>query len=322
MIIRRGYSIRRLLGSGIVWTAAAIICIECCCWKYFPSRYFSHEVDRLLYTLQTSSFDADTVVLGDSVGRQLSQYLADSGEKDFIPLATNGALQMAGQYYIFLRYLERNPPPQTVILLKHRPLHGDLDRPATENYVQRCFTRWHEIAGMTLRTGQPGFGLRMLSYRLLATAKYRLHLQKLVPGLETPEVWAEAPLDAEQPETLAQKTAAQIIMNWFFPQKYFSISEYYLIRLLDLCAGKNIRVCYLPCPMPEKQWNRYQYGPAHTLLVSRMKELSQQYPNLVYTTEVKAYPGGWFVDGVHVEKANLPQVAGDYALMMDELMKP
>lgn len=311
----------RLLNSAAFWTLAAVLCIETQCWKHFPSRFFSHEVDRLMYDLANCTYDAETIVLGDSVGRQISRFWADSKQKDFLSLATNGALQMAGQYYIFLRYLERNRPPGAVVLLKHHPLHGDLNRPATENYVQRSFTRWHEIAGMTWLTGSPGFGLRTLSYRL-ATAKYRLHLQKMVPGLQTPEVGGEPPMEAERLEMLTKPTLMKSIVNRFMPEELNSISEYYLLRLLDECLKRNIRFYYMPCPMPEKQWNVYQHGPSYNRLITRMKELSEQYPNLKYTTEIKSYPNDWFADGVHVEKANLPQVSGDYALMMDKLMQP
>lgn len=311
----------RIISSGLFWTFIAVLCIESWCWKSFPSRYFSHEVDHLMYNLQTRIFDADTIVLGDSVGGQISTYISDQGKRDFISLATTGAMQMAGQYYILLRYLERNKSPKAVILLKHNPLRGDLNRPATENYVQRSFTRWHEIAEMTWQTGSPSFGLRTLSYNL-ATAKYRLHLHKLIPGLETPEVGGDPQMAIARLKMLNKTTMIKSIMNWFMPQELNSISEYYLLRLLDECQRKNIRFYYMPCPMPDKKWTEYRHGLSYKRLVLRIKELSFLYPNLIYTTEIKTYPEDWFVDGVHVEESRLPQVAEDYTRIMDDLMLP
>ncbi|MGD9873493.1 MAG: hypothetical protein AB7T27_04400 [Kiritimatiellia bacterium] len=298
----------------------AVFGIETWCRETFPSRYPSHDVDRLLYDLDTHTYNADTVVLGDSVGRQISKHLARQRKEGFLPLATNGFMEMAGQYYIFLRYLERNRPPASVVLLMHRPLHGDLSQPATENYVQRSFTRWHEIAGLTLSTGSPGFGLRTLSYRL-AAAKYRLHLQKLVPGLPEPRVTVTPQTAEMREDRLSKKNPLMQLLSRVVRRDPASISERYFLSLLDECRRRHIRVYYLPCPVTERQWIRYEHGPAQTQLVPRMMELSRQYSNLVYTTEIRTYPGDWFADGLHIRRSRLAQVAGDYALMMDGMMR-
>jgi len=308
----------KLLSSGLFWSAVVCLGIEARCLKTLPSRFFSHEVDMLLYDLQTRNYDAETLVLGDSVARQIALYLAAEGEADFLQLTTNGALQMAGQYYILQRYLERNRAPENVILLKHRPLHGNLNRPATENYVQRCFTRWHEIAEMTRYTGSPAFGLRALSYRM-ATAKYRLHLQELVP-------WLPAHAVVDDPERLNEpadgENPMRLPVRMLSPGQRISVSERYFLKMIDLCSRNNIRLGYLPCPMPDEQWKDYQTGPAHARLVARLGEISQAYPGLRYITEIKTYPADWFIDGVHVRKARLPRVAADYAQMMNEMMQP
>ena len=310
----------RLLASGVAWTAVAVFCIESWCWKTLPSKYFSHEVDILLYDLQTRTYDADTIVLGDSVGRQLSRYLAGQKKCDFIPLATNGAVEMAGQYYILIRYLERNRPPSAVILLKHHVLHGDMKRVTTENYLQRCFTRWYEMLSMTWQSQSPSFGLRMLSYRL-AAAKYRLHLQKLIPGLPPPETGGNARQVEERLEVLEKTPPLQQLMKRLFPSDLNSISEYYFIRLLSLCQQRNIRIYYVPCPMTNSTWTRYKCGVAYARLVRRLQELSEDFPVLTYTTEIKDYPNGWFEDGIHISAEKLPVVADDYSRLMTELMR-
>lgn len=306
------------LTSGLLWTAAAGLCIEARCRKTLPGLFFSHDVDRLLYDLQTSTYDAGTIVLGDSVGRQITLYLTNEGGRDFLPLTTNGALQMAGQYYILKRYLERNRAPEHVFLLKHRPLRGNLNRPATENYVQRCFTRWNEIAEMTWKTGSLSFGLRSLSYRL-APAKYRLHLQALVPGL--PELLLAGAAE-EQTDAPDREWPLQKILSRFAPEKSMSVSEYYFLKMIDLCSRADIRLGYLPCPMDEKQWAKYQTRPAHVQQVALLKEISREYPGLKYQTVIKTYPASWFIDGVHLKKKRMPQVAADYGQMMDEMMQP
>lgn len=310
-----------LLRSGVIWTAAAVFCIETWCWKALPPKFFSHEVDELLWDLQTKTYDTDTVVLGDSVGRQISRYLAERQNQKFAPLATNGAVEMAGQYFVLMRYLERNPAPSAIILLKHHVLHGDMKRVTTENYLQRCFTRWPEILSMTWQTRSPSFGLRMLSYRL-ASAKYRLHLQQFVPGLTPPETGGNTRQVEERLEALEKTAPLQKLVKWIFPSELNSISEYYFIRLLQFCQQRNIRLYYLPCPMTQRTWNRYKDGVAHARLIRRLRELSETYPVLRYTAEIRDYPNGWFEDAVHISNEKLPEVAGDYSRMISDLMHP
>lgn len=71
----------------------------------FAKRYSHHEVDTVLREIAAKTYDADYLLIGDSVGRQLlDQY---SEDPQFAFLATNSAIETTGQLFITRRYLEK-----------------------------------------------------------------------------------------------------------------------------------------------------------------------------------------------------------------------
>ena len=142
------------LRCGALWAALVIAAVEGLQAHRLPQRYLSHEVEFLLREMPHWGSGADRVILGDSVGLQLALGIEAQHRGEFTPLASNQTIEMAGQYFLLRRYLEARPAPRAVFLLMDDPLNGDLNSPYVENYIQRCFLRWSEIASLTVQ-GRP-----------------------------------------------------------------------------------------------------------------------------------------------------------------------
>ena len=282
--------------------------------RFLAPRVFSHELDELLWDLQGEPFDKPVVVLGDSVGRQISLELREHAGMDFAPLATSAAVEMAGNLFIFRRYLERNRPPERVVLFMRNPLDGDLKKVWTENYVQRGFTRWGEIGSLAWQTRNPAFGLRMLSYRL-ASAKYRLQLQRAVPGLNVKDSLAGMPREEliERKKELKKLTLRERLVDWILPRSTSTISEHYFLTLLEECGRRNIPVHFQPTPMRKSKIDTPEEVARRSALFARMRELAARHPLFTFTDEVAAYPDGCFVDGIHIQARDLPRISAAYA---------
>ncbi|MCI5211276.1 MAG: hypothetical protein D3910_21390 [Candidatus Electrothrix sp. ATG2] len=94
----------------------AVIVIGCCEYavsKKFGGVFWSHEVDFVVQHLKVMPYNAEYVLIGDSVGLQLSQQY--QGNPRFAVLATNQAIETTGQYFLIRRFLEKNPSPKAVI---------------------------------------------------------------------------------------------------------------------------------------------------------------------------------------------------------------
>ncbi|MGD9873491.1 MAG: hypothetical protein AB7T27_04390 [Kiritimatiellia bacterium] len=302
------------MASAVFWLFIGIICIESAAFKYLAPRFFSHEMDELLWKLEHDSYDKSVVMLGDSVGRQISLAMRSMGDTSFAPLATSAAVETAGQYFVFLRYLEHNRNPDQVILFMRNPLDGDLKKVCTENYVQRCFTRWHELASLTWQTRNPAFGLRMLTYRL-ASAKYRLHLQRAVPSLAVKDPFAGIPADQlqERKKELKKKSAWERLAGLALPRSTETVSEYYFLKLLDECKRRDIPLYFQPTPMRASKMDTPEETARRGALMERMRELAVEYPGFAFSETVSAYPDEYFIDGIHIQKKNLPEICDDYA---------
>lgn len=309
--------ISSIFRSAVTWLILCAACIEGLAHAYLAPRVFSHEMDELLWKLAHDSYDKPAVMLGDSVGRQISLALRSGGDTGFAPLATSAAVETAGQYFVFLRYLENNRAPDQVILLMRNPLDGDLKKVCTENYVQRGFTRWHEIASLTWQTRNPAFGLRMLTYRL-ASAKYRLQLQRAIPFLAVKDPFEGIPEDQllERKKSLKKLSLRQRLVNLLLPRSTETIAEHYFLKLLDECRERNIPLHFQPTPMRESKINSPEETLRREALFSRMQELAADYPLFSFSGSVKAYPDRYFIDGIHIQQAKLPQVCGEYAALL------
>ncbi len=310
-------------GSGVFWLLVCAVSVETAARSCLSPRFFSHEMDELLWKLEHESCDKPVVMLGDSVGRQISLAMRGRGDTYFAPLATSAAVETAGQYFVFLRYLEHNRKPDRVILFMRNPLDGDLRKVCTENYVQRCFTRWREIGSLTWQARDPAFGLRMLSYRL-ASAKYRLHLQRTIPFLPVKDSFEGIPEDQllERKKSLRKQSLKQRLISLLLPRSTETISEYYFLKLLDECRRRSIPLYFQPTPMRESKISTPEETLRRKALFSRMGELAPDYPLFSYSDVVKSYPDRYFVDGIHIQQSKLSQVSEEYADLMDQIHAP
>ena len=308
----------RIFGSALIWTVLAVALIEWRAARTLPGRFFSHEVDQLLYDLNQGRIPADdTVFLGDSVGRQIANGILRQHPGAFVPLACNAAIEIPGQYYLLQRYLENHPAPRRLILMMGYPLAGELQGNFTENYVQRDFLRWREIAGLTRARRSPRFGLVMTAYKLCPAFRFRLSLQKAVPFLETPDPYfgwfdlAAAPAAQEKPVAhgLLDLIARGLEKHRGGP----GIAENYFQKLAMLMEERHIDWVYFPLPVPESAASLIAPDGDYDRQVRRVRKQSRCFPHLQVVEPFSVHPDGWFRDGAHLNDEQLPEVAKEYA---------
>ena len=104
-------------------------------------------MDWTLKRIRTTRFDAPVVVLGDSVAHGVFLDWHDRPDT-MAMLACSAATETAGQYFLLQRYLKANRPPGAVVCSDGMPFFGNLENRLMENYIQRCFTHWSEIADL------------------------------------------------------------------------------------------------------------------------------------------------------------------------------
>ena len=308
----------RIFGSALIWTVLAVALIEWRAARTLPGRFSSHEVDQLLYDLDQGRIPADdTVFLGDSVGRQIANGILRQHPGAFVPLACNAAIEIPGQYYLLQRYLENHPAPRRLILMMGHPLAGELQGDYTENYVQRVFLRWREIAGLTRARRSLRFGLVMAAYKLSPAFRFRLRLQKAVPFLETPDPYfgwldlSAAPAAPEKPEAFS---LLELIARGL--EKYRGgpgISKRYFQQLAQLLEARGVDWVYLPLPVPESAARMIAPDGDYDRQVRRVREQSLRFSRLQVVGPFSVHPDGWFYDGAHLTEEQLPVVAKEYA---------
>ena len=307
----------RILGSALVWTVLAAALVEAWAGRALPARFYNHEVDQLLDLLDRGSgSDADMVFLGDSVGRQVSRALALAEPDFFLPLASNGGIETAGQYFVLRRYLARHPAPKRVVLMMLNPVEGLLDGKYTENYFQRGFLHGDEIAAVApLRRSLP-FTLTMVGYRLSPVFRYRIGLQAVVPWLETPSPWSGQFAAAEivgQPPEIPKHGLLDLGGKWL---KRFrrgpQISAVFFDRLAALMEARGIEWLFLPPPLPASSAGGGPTGVFGRQL-AQVVACQDRYPALRVHAAFQIYPDDWFADEIHLKAERLPAVARDYA---------
>ncbi len=297
--------------SALLWAVIAVAAIEHWAGTVLPGAYFSHEVDHLLYDLNRKDMAAPTLFLGDSVAHQLCRSLDRETIGPYATLAANSALETAGQYYLLERFLDRNPAPDRVVLIMVNPTFGNLAQGYTENYIQRCFLRWHEIVQMTRMKGDPRFGLVMLGYKLSPSFRYRLHLQNEVPFLRAPNIYAGGDQGMNLP---APNRFDAISALWGLVVKppSLSVSSRYLERLARKCADEKIVLYYYPTPTTETEYRKSQDSALYRALTDRLRELAGEFPGFHALDVHRVYPDSQaHEDGVHFLPDALPAIRRD-----------
>jgi hypothetical protein len=314
----------RLFGSALIWTVLAIALIEWRAGRVLPARYPSHGVDQMLYDLDHGRIPSgDTVCLGDSVGLQVARALLRQTPESFVSLASNGGIEMSGQYHVFRRYLAGHPAPKRVILMMLNPIHGQLRGRFTENYVQRGFLHWREIAELTRARRSLSFGLVMVAYKLSPVFCHRLRLQGTIPLLETPLPWSGnfkvADISWKHSDDDAEYGLIDLAARRLEPRRGEpTISEVYFRRFADLLESKGIAWLYLSPPVKMSSDNTAPDG-IFGYQMRRIAAWKPRYPALHIHEHYETYPDEWFSDDIHVKPEYLAPIAADYAKILDAL---
>jgi hypothetical protein len=247
-----------------IWSSAALLTViiiaivEITLSQSLPSRIFSHEVDRVLYDIDRTKYNADFVLLGDSIGKQI----IDSALSDYkngrtcASLGANQAIEMTGQYFLVERYLRNNSKPKAVIFVGCNQLGGNLEQVYTENFFQRCFLRFNEIAELTLHKGSQ-FSFIMMIYKIFPSYRYRLKIQEKLLGYSNANVHTGI-LNAKKSYG-KPGNEARVVANikYKLSDKYPSaISDIYFNKLVDMLKRKSIKFYYLNAPISESRYKQ------------------------------------------------------------------
>jgi hypothetical protein len=318
--VRRRLHYARWSRSGLLWTALAVACIEFVLSRMLPGYYFRHEVDELLHDVRTKTFSAPNVSLGNSVGRQLDRGINRLEPGFLTPLASNGALETTGQYLLFRRYLDRNPMPENLILWLDNPFAGNLHLIYTENYIQRCFLEWREIALICWWKGSPTFAANMLAYKLLPSYRYRMEIQAELDFLDAKRVHLDIQNTAFMTTGLFKPESA--FVKWWQRRLHGDRSLSYVAfeRLLKLCQANGVRVYYIPTPLREEEAQGRGPRQGRERQIEMLEELRARYSALRYLPEAREYPDDWFPDKAHFAPRLVPRVSREYLNLLKEWM--
>lgn len=276
-----------------------IFCTEYFVNLKFEEKLLSHEVDWTLYSLKKTKYNADYLLLGDSVGLQLAK--AYYQDPKFAVLATNQAIEPTGQYFILKRYLARNPPPKAVIFIARPFLDNNLDQVYTENFVLRTFTGLDEIVEIFTTKHDLTMLAKMLAYKLVVTYKYKLKLQEKIIGYTNADIYSG--LDKT---SYRAKYKGYSLVNLFDRVKNYNkenSSLFHLKKILALLNIKKIDFYYIPVPISvkdssvEKKYN--------DLFSNKIKKILEHYPRAFFLKRYEKYPKSMFVDGVHFNEKGM-----------------
>ena len=300
-------------GPAFLGTLALVVVLEMVAANTLPSQQFNHLVDRILFEIRTKPQPAEVLILGDSVGRQISLGLARAEPNRIKTFASNASLETVGQYFLFRRYLESNPPPRDLVLILVNPFSGNLDQVFTQNYVQRCFVEWSEIGDLAVNYRNPEFSAVMLGYKLLPSFRYRNYFQDLL-GMShigrKPRESVEPAVPQLQPKTRSK--GLDQLFTEVFSRHTTSASEIYFRKLLQLATDRGTRVVFIPTPLPEAKAQEYLRSSKYKEMVRKLDQCRSEFTDLVVATP-RAYPATYALpDNVHFKKEVLSQVTDDY----------
>ena len=293
--------LRKFKPLQIVFLSLLVItAVEIILQQTLPGKARYHEVDGLLYQMDRQVYNANYVLMGDSVARQLFGQDDRMARQGWAVLATNQAITMSGQYFILRRYLDRNPVPKIVVMVSLPYLSGSLDTPFADNYIRRTFTEWREIGEVFLLNRDPVFTLKSVAYKLFPSFKYRLYLQKKLLGFTNADIYTGGAY-GKKPQS-----SDSYSMVRFFIKKIVSerdISSMYFEKILQITQRNNISFQFILPPI--KEGNIYAIRGYEKLFLKRFPPLEKRYSNFQYVRELTHYPEDFFVDNVHYSSTGL-----------------
>lgn len=306
-----------LRNNAAIPAIAIIFCVEIILHPYLSEKFFSHEVDVKLASLERKERNQAVVTIGDSVGHGIfSGWRFKNGS--IAQLACNQATETTGQYFFVQRFIAKNQQPEVIISCDRSPFSGNLTQNLTENYVQRCFTKWREIIELMAIKMDPVFTLKMISYKLFATFKYRLHVQEKLVGFRNGEIYTGLTINGSSP--VSTYGLIDRIENYKNGFRQESISAYFLTKLIAELQKQNIPFYYLPPPTNatnKRGWNAMKKN------IERFEELAEQFDNVhILTQHSRKMSGDLFADEVHLSHSGLsyyrPHVQADIEKIIAE----
>lgn len=263
-----------------------------------PGKYFSHEVDKILYQIKREPYNGKYVLLGDSVGRQVMA--AYGNDKKFAMLATNAAIEMTGQYFLVKRYLKNNPSPQGVIFAGN-PTHiaRNLEQTYTENYVLRTFTNFDEIAEMFMAKKNPVQTAQSLVYKILPSFKYRLHLQRILLGMSNADIYTGVGRNIGS-ISKTHHSLGDIIKKY----QGKNVSLYHFRKLIKFLTSRGIHFYYIPTPIKEGGTSK-SLTKKNRELFKLLNDWKKEGMKITCYENIVEYPEHMFVDTVHFNTAGL-----------------
>lgn len=281
-------------------TIILIVAIEVSVHGILSEKFISHEVDWTLRHLQSTKNNEPVVILGDSVGYGIfGGWNFRSGK--IASLACNQATETAGQYFFLKRFLENNKAPGAVVICDRTPFAGNLNQIFTENYVQRCYTRWSEIVSLMFVKLDPVFTIKMITYKCLSTLKYRLQLQREFTGFTNSDANPGIPKNYGSDQS--RYGIIDVMSKIQHRLQKETIAEHYFKKILAEMGRIDVPLYYIPPP------SRLNINANHRLAQSaiiRVEELQKEYKNLSLIKEFyQQLSEGYFSDAVHLNGAGI-----------------
>lgn len=273
-----------------------ILMIEGLREKPLSAKHQSHEVDRLIRSLNTKNFSAPVLLMGDSVAGNVFKAFHGQSER-FDVFSSNQAIEATGQYFILRRYLEQNPAPEVIAYMAGLPFYGDLDQIYTENFVQRVFTNWREIGWMSAHKLDPAFLLKSLAYKFSPTFRFRLQLQTEILGEPQTDIYAGTGFTSATVSPAPQYSLSRLLAESWQKIRGQTASERSWQRILDLCAAHRIAFHFFPTPTQPTDGGIRQTRKTLQAVQQRSENL-----NFIHIREDYAMtlPANHFRDGSHL----------------------
>ncbi len=292
-----------------------IALIECTLQSYLPDSFASHEVDWTLRSLEQPQENGKVVLLGDSVGRGIfDDWSLKNG--NLVSLACNQATEVAGQYFFLKRFLEKNMAPGAVIICDRTPFRGNLNQNLTENYVQRCFTHWSEIFDLMIVKFDPVFTAKMVAYKLFATFKYRLHLQKKILGFTNSDIYS----GINQSNNLVHSNLGlvSIIAKLNEKSRRETIAQFFFKKILTTLDQIDVPLYYLPPPSRIDNEDNHRRVSSSIVQAQSLKERFSNFH--VMSAEYSILPGEYFRDEVHLNHEGVGFYRSQIQLSIEAIM--
>ncbi len=261
-----------------------------------PAMRFSHEVDAVLYQVKSKPMEADYVLVGDSVGRQILQHFEN--DEQFAMLATNQAIEMTGQFFMVKRYLQNNPPPRAVIFSGLPTfLNQNLDQIYTENYVLRTFNEFDETWELLKVKRDLTQTAKALLYKLFPSFKYRLHLQNSILDITNANIYTGVGETAVV--TVPEKYSMGRILQRFEGQ---GVGRYHFRQLVEMLSGRGIVFCYIPVPIMQRNGTHDPFLQSYQKLFKLLRAWQDEGLSILFDENIPRYSQEMFRDAVHFNK--------------------